>query len=68
MTLEHTANRDAASKFTGVKAYTTNASGRVRWSITKSAKSGVVTLLRETAGLSDKDGTAKVLYFPTHFF
>ena len=68
MTLEQTANRDAALKFTGVKAYTTNASGRVRWSITKSAKSGVVTLLRETAGLSDKDGTAQVLYFPTPFF
>ena len=68
MTLEQTANRDAASKFTGVEAYTTNASGRVRWSITKSAKSGVVTTLRETAGLSDKDGTAQVLYFRTTFF
>ena len=60
MTLEQSVNRDAASKFTGITAFTTNASGRLRWSLTKSAKARTVTLLTETAGLNDKDGTAQV--------
>lgn len=61
MTLEQSVNRDAASRLTGIPAFTTNASGRLRWSVTKSAKARVVTLLTETAGLNHRDGTAQVL-------
>ena len=58
MTLEQSVNRDAASRLTGISAFTTNASGRLRWSLTKSARA--VTLLTERAGLTHKDGTAQV--------
>ena len=60
MTLEQSVNRDAASRFTGISALTTNPSARLRWSLTKSAKARTVNLLTETAGLTNKDGTIQV--------
>ena len=65
MTLEQSVNRDAASRLTGIPAFTSNFSGRLRWNVTKSSKARTVTLLKETAGLTHKDRTAQV--FPNKF-
>ena len=60
LTLEQTVNKDAASRFTGVSAFTTSASGRLRWSVTRAARSRVVSILLEKAGLKDKEESVQV--------
>ncbi|KAK7901342.1 hypothetical protein WMY93_018111 [Mugilogobius chulae] len=59
ITLEQTANRDAASPQTGISAFTTNASGRKRWSVTTAARSQVVSILKESVGMQSRDDIAQ---------
>ena len=61
ITIEQTENRDAASKLTGIQAFKDSAPCRQRWSTSKFFRSGVVTNLKEMAGLGNKeDGSSKV--------
>ena len=60
ITLEQTGNRDAASRHTGITAFTTRATGRKRWCVTRAARSKVVTTLCDMAGISQKEEVAQV--------
>ncbi|CAH1099247.1 unnamed protein product [Psylliodes chrysocephalus] len=60
-TLEHTVNRDSASRLTGISAMTNQASAHVRWRLTRSVRSELVIALKEMAGLNSKDDISKEL-------
>ena len=60
ITLEQTANRDAASKKTGITAYTTNAAGRRCWCVTRATRSGIVSILSDMAGVTEKEECSQV--------
>lgn len=62
ITLEQTCNRDAASRHTGITAFTISASGRKRWCVTRAARSMIVTTLCDMAGISQKEDIAQVYY------
>ncbi len=60
ITLEQSNNKDSASKLTGVKSYTCNVSGRQRWSESRSQRAQAVSILKEMAGISDKEQSSQV--------
>ena len=51
MTLEQTINADAASRLTGISAFQQSIAAKNRWTITRSARTAVVTELLEKAGI-----------------
>jgi hypothetical protein len=51
-TLEQTANKDAASRLTGISCFTQNIGARKRWNINKSMRTSVVKELNELVGIS----------------
>ena len=55
LTLEQTINADAASRLTGITAFTNDYSARLRWMITKSTRASFITLLHEMAGMITKE-------------
>lgn len=55
LTLEQTINADAASQQTGITTLTNNYSARMRWMLTKSARSAIVTSVQEMAGIGNVD-------------
>ena len=57
LTLEQTINADAASRLTGISAFTNNFAARLRWIVTKSTRAKFVSLVQEMAGISQKDDT-----------
>ena len=61
MCLEQTINADAASRKTGIAAFTQSESARKRWTRTHSAKSAVVRDLLNMAGLKQTDDCSKDL-------
>ena len=61
LTLEQTVNADAASKSTGISAFTTSDNARTRWMLTKSARSSIIGILMKHAGLSNTDDAHKEL-------
>ncbi len=61
LTLEQTINADAASRLTGVARFGHSDSARKRWMITRAARSEIVGLLLEKAGLKSKEDVTKEL-------
>ena len=61
MTLEQTVNADAASRQTGIAAFTTSDSARRRWMVTRSARSAIVGSLLLQAGLKSQEDVSKDL-------
>ncbi len=61
ITLEQTVNADAASRRTGIAAFTTNESARRRWMVTRSARSAIVGELMDKTGLKSKEDISKEL-------
>ncbi len=61
ITLEQTVNADAASRRTGIAAFTTNESARRRWMVTRCARSAIVGELMEKTGLKSKEDVSKEL-------
>ena len=61
MTLEQTINADAASRQTGIAAFTTSDSARRRWMVTRSARSAIVGSLLLQAGLKSQEDVSKDL-------
>ncbi len=53
-TLEQTVNADAASRLTGISAFTTSEEARHRWMVAHSARSSIIGHLLELAGMSMK--------------
>ena len=53
LTLEQTVNRDAASRQTGIAAFTDCIKARKRWTITRSRRGTVVKLLLDMTGLTN---------------
>jgi hypothetical protein len=49
--LEQTVNADAASRKSGITASTASEEGRTRWKVTQSARSAVIGILMDMAGL-----------------
>lgn len=54
MTLEQTVNADAASRLTGISAFTQSYNARRRWMITRSVRSAIVGSLLSKAGIKPK--------------
>lgn len=61
LTLEQSINADAASRQTGISAFTTSSSARRRWMVTRAARGAIVGSLLEKAGLRSGDDSAKEL-------
>ena len=61
LTLEQTINADAASRLTGIAAFTSSADARTRWMVTHSARSSHKGHLLEMAGLKPKEDSSKEL-------
>ena len=61
LTLEQTINADAASRRTGLSSVTNNYSSRLRWMLTKSARTAIVSKAQEMAGLHQKEDTTAEL-------
>ncbi len=55
MTLEQTINQDAASGLTGIAAFQQSTGAKNRWSITRSARSEIVSALMEITGQRQGD-------------
>lgn len=60
-TLEQTVNRDVASRLTGTTAFNSFASARMRWTVTRSARSRITSYVKVIAGLSIKEDVPKEL-------
>ena len=58
LTLEQTVNMDAASRQTGIAAFTQCVKTRKRWTITRTVRGAVVGCLLEMAGLSTREETS----------
>lgn len=58
--LEETVNRDSASRLTGISALTNEPSAHLRWTITRSLRSEIVTNLKDMAGVTQKDGLCRI--------
>lgn len=54
-TLEQTVNNDAASRLTGISAFTQSITARKRWMITRTVRSSIVGQLMAQAGLSHRE-------------
>ena len=52
---EQTVNRDAASRHTGIAAFTDSIKARKRWTITRSTRGTIAGKLLEMAGLSNRE-------------
>ena len=61
LTLEQTINADAASRLTGITAFTNNYSARLRWMTTKATRASFITLLQEMTGLITKEDVTSEL-------
>ena len=61
MALEQTVNADAASRQTGIAAFSTSDSARQSWMVTRSARSAIVGALLMKAGLKSLEDTSKDL-------
>ena len=61
LTLEQTVNRDAASRQTGIAAFTQCVKTRKRWTITRTVRGAVVGCLHEMAGLTIREETSQEL-------
>ena len=55
LTLEQTINKDAASRHTGISAFTQCVKARKRWTITRSMRGVVVACLLDMAAITTKD-------------
>ena len=55
LTLEQTVNADAASRMTGIAAFTQNLNARRRWMITHSIRSAILGYLFDMAGMRKKE-------------
>ncbi len=60
-TLEQTINADAASRLTGIAAFTSSAEAWTRWMVTHSARSSLTGHFLEMAGLKPKEDSSKEL-------
>ena len=60
VTLKQTGNKESATKFKGISAYTDNPSGRVRHSLTRAARARAVSTLKEMSEMNDKEDGCKV--------
>ena len=60
-TLEQTVNVDAASRLTGISAFSHSSEARRRWMITRAARSQIVGKLFSKAGLSKSEDVLKEL-------
>ena len=61
LTLEQTINADAASRLTGITAFTNDYYARLRWMITKSTRASFISLIQEMAGLISKEDVTSEL-------
>ena len=61
LTLEQSVNADQASRLTGITSFTTSATGRKKWLITRSARSAIIGSLLEKTGLKASDDGLKDL-------
>ena len=61
MTLEQTINADAASRKTGIAAFTSSESARQRWTLTRFVRSAIVGNLFTKAGLKSADDVTQSL-------
>ena len=61
LTLEQTVNRDAASRQTGIVAFTQCVNARKRWTITRTVRGAVVGCLLEMTGLTTREETSHKL-------
>ncbi len=59
LTLEQTVNADAASRKTGITAFSTSESARKRWMVTRTARSAVIGNLLKMTGMKQSDDTRK---------
>ena len=55
LTLEQTINKDAASRHTGISAFTQCVKARKRWTVTRSMRGAVVSCLLDMAAITTKD-------------
>ena len=61
LTLEQTVNADAASRMTGISAFTQNVNARSRWMITHSLRSAILGYLFTLAGLRKSEDSTQEL-------
>ncbi len=61
LTLEQTINKDAASRHTGISAYTQCVKARKRWTVTRSMRGAVVGYLLDMAGITTSDDITQEL-------
>ncbi len=61
LTLEQTINADAASRHTGIAAFTNSNPARRRWMLTRSVRSGIVGSLLHKAGLKRSEDVSQSL-------
>ena len=61
LTLEQTINKDAASRQGGIAAFTNNVSARKRWTVTRSIRGSIVSVLLDKAGLTISEETSQEL-------
>ena len=61
MTLEQTVNADAASRLTGISAFSQSFSARQKWMVTKTVRSAVVGDLLEKSGVTKINDTSQEL-------
>ena len=60
ITLEQICNWDAASRHTGICAFTNTTTGRKGWCVPRAARSMVVSILCDMAGTLQKEKVAQV--------
>ena len=61
LTLEQTVNKDAASRQTGIAAFTQCVNARKRWTVTRSMRGSIVGCLLEMAGMTNQEGISQEL-------
>ena len=61
ITLEQTVNADAASRSTGISAFSQSDSARSRWMVTRSVRSAIIGHLLKMAGLKSNEDVSKSL-------
>ena len=61
LTLEQTINADAASRFTGIAAFTNSIQARKRWFLTRSMRTSVLSHLFKLPGLNQNEDAVKEL-------
>ncbi len=61
LTLEQTINKDAASRHTGISAFTQCVRARKRWTVTRSMRGAVVACLLDMAAITTKDDITQEL-------